>query len=367
MRRICFVSITAYGYFADDIDTAGGGAQRQLYLLSKELSGEFDIHFIVGDFGQNRVTNFDSVTLTRAYEPTQKSTVKQKFIHLGKLFRAMKSVNADVYVSYGGPQNAAVVFLLSRLLRRRWVYHIASDADIENPRKYVSPPFLQLYTTALKRADAIVAQTEHQQSIANNEGIGCPQIVPNGYPDIGHPKSSRDRSYVLWVGRLEKTIKRPHLFVELARRLPKADFLLVGPAETGGRYQKQIGTDIQELDNIKYIGPVNPNIIHEYYQDAICLVNTSTVEGFPNTFLEAWRAGTPVVGLDVNPNRFLDINTPWDQFAEGDISKLVEIVNQINNNQSIVPQIGEICYEQFSEKYSIVQVANRYADVLSEV
>ncbi len=43
---------------------------------------------------------------------------------------------------------------------------------------------------------------------------------------------------------------------------------------------------------VDYVPPVH---MADYYRCAAVLLCTSVSEGFPNTFLEAWRCGTPVV------------------------------------------------------------------------
>ncbi len=39
-----------------------------------------------------------------------------------------------------------------------------------------------------------------------------------------------------------------------------------------------------------------------HYRNAFALVNTSSVEGFPNTFLHAWAHGVPVLTLEIDPD-----------------------------------------------------------------
>ena len=43
----------------------------------------------------------------------------------------------------------------------------------------------------------------------------------------------------------------------------------------------------------------------KFFRQAKVLVNTSVAEGWPNTFLQAGAAGTPVLSFQVNPDNYL--------------------------------------------------------------
>jgi glycosyltransferase involved in cell wall biosynthesis len=59
--------------------------------------------------------------------------------------------------------------------------------------------------------------------------------------------------------------------------------------------------DLRSLPNIEYLGNVSPARAQEVIANAATLLCTSDQEGFPNTFLEAWSAGTPVTTLMIDP------------------------------------------------------------------
>ena len=60
------------------------------------------------------------------------------------------------------------------------------------------------------------------------------------------------------------------------------------------------------LSNVKYCGQVTPDKDLQVIANAAILLSTSDQEGFPNTFLEAWSAGTPVVSLKIDPDRIIE-------------------------------------------------------------
>ncbi|QPV63203.1 glycosyltransferase family 4 protein [Halosimplex litoreum] len=362
--RLCFVSLSAYGYFVDDPEIAGGGAQRQFYLLSRELAERYDVHMIVGDYGQPSRVVHDGVTLHRAYTPETVANPIEQAGQLRRLAAAMRAADADIYVSRGNPRLASVVRALARLLGGKWVYHVASDGHIETPERYVSGPFGRLYRAALTHADAIIAQTNRQQRVVAEEYGTTSIVVPNGYPAAEEVMAQSKREFVLWVGRLEPDEKRPHLFVDLASACPEIQFTMIGPWEAPDAYRQRLTARIEDTPNLKYVGTVPPGEIHDYYDRALAYVNTAAVEGFPNTFLEAWRAETAVASLDVDPSRFIDIDVEWTGFADGSMEKLAEQVRRIVVDEDFRAAVTEQCRAAFETEYTVETLVSNYAAVL---
>ncbi|WP_436930040.1 glycosyltransferase family 4 protein [Halosimplex halobium] len=362
MTRICFVSLAAYGYFVPDTDTFGGGAQRQLSLLARELTADFDVHFVVGDYGQPEREVRDGVVLHRSYRPDPESAALRQPVELAKLLAAMRRADADIYVYRGRPWKATLVYLLARVLRKRMVYNLANDSNVTDGPDALPSPARWLFERTLKKCDGIIAQTDRQATfLAERFGVES-TVVPNGYPPITDRVPHDDREYFLWVGRLDGSQKRPHLYLDLAERLPDTEFRIAGPDGLDADYSRRVRQRAADLENVNDLGVVDPEEIHRYFRDAIALVNTSAHEGFPNTFLEAWRFDTPVVSLDVDPSRFVspDING----FARGDHDRLVGFVERLHDDVAFRRELGRTAGKYVRENLSIERVAEQYARVI---
>jgi len=105
---------------------------------------------------------------------------------------------------------------------------------------------------------------------------------------------------------------------------------------------------------------VPPDEIHQYYERALALINTSAYEGFPNTYLEAWRVGTPVLALSVDPDRFLQQGEPGEFLAE-DLSALAKSVETLQLKHDYWQKVSETTRPAFERQYAIEEVADRYA------
>ncbi|QLH76841.1 glycosyltransferase [Halosimplex rubrum] len=116
----------------------------------------------------------------------------------------------------------------------------------------------------------------------------------------------------------------------LAEAIPGESFRLVGPPGQDEMCNEQVRSRVGNLDNVEHCGHVPPTEIHSYYLEAKALVNTSAYEGFPSTFLEAWRYDPPVVALDVPPSRFATDSADAG-YAEGDFNTLVELVSALSD------------------------------------
>jgi len=362
-RRICFVCLRAYGYFDPAAAFTGGGAERQIYLLSKALSDEFDVHVVVGDFGQPETERLEGVTLHRAYPLHDRENALQPLKHLLVLWSAMRRADADVYVHRGFLRAAGFTYLMARLLGARWAFNLANDSHVTEEPAALPVPLRVLHRRAIRDSDAVVAQTERQARGMRSEYGVEPHVVPNGYPPAEDPPGSDDRDGFLWVGRLAEDQKRPHLFLDLAERLPSESFRLAGPAEGNGEYARAVVDRAESLSNVEYLGLVPPEEIHDEYRRARALVSTSAYEGFPNTFLEAWRQGTPVVSLSVDPARYLGTDDAATG-ATGDLDALVERCRRLADDPEYWARLSRLGLSGFQDEYTIDAAARTYASAI---
>ena len=62
---------------------------------------------------------------------------------------------------------------------------------------------------------------------------------------------------------------------------------------------------IQSTSNLEYLGPKSQREVNALLARAHVYVNTSTFEGFANTFIQAWMREVAVVSLQVDPDGVL--------------------------------------------------------------
>ena len=134
-------------------------------------------------------------------------------------------------------------------------------------------------------------------SAAYGFDVGELAALPNPIPPAA-PVRKADRPTVVFLGRLDP-IKRPWLFVELARQLPDAEFLLLG-----GRYVR--GGFAWEPNglptNVRLLGHVDGAAKASALSSAWLAVNTSIHEALPVSVLEALAYAVPVVAC-VDPEQ----------------------------------------------------------------
>jgi glycosyltransferase involved in cell wall biosynthesis len=115
--------------------------------------------------------------------------------------------------------------------------------------------------------------------------------------------------------------KRPDLLIEIARKAPDVRFIVCGGPTTftaAPGYGEEIARVLRTLPNVEYRGQVAPDEALQVITDAALFLSTSDEEGFPNTFLHAWTAGTPVVSLRVDPDHVVE------RYRLGKLSRTVQ-------------------------------------------
>ena len=299
--RICIVSHAAFRALTGS--TAGhiGGVEHQTSLLAKWLVARgYAVDFITWREADEAEAMVDGVRLlTVCRQDEGLPGLRFVFPRWTSLIAALRRSDADVYYHNTAECVTGQVGLWCRLAGRRFVFSAASHADCDAALPCL--PRLReraLYRLGLRLASAAVVQTEMQRQMMQTNFARASEVIPMPCPepdpqDVLQPASGPLSTRALWVGRLSD-LKRPELFLAAAQQAPGLQFDLVGPLD-GDEYGQGILEQARRIANVTYHGPVARADMPRLYRQAGCLVCTSHLEGFPNTFLEAWSQGLPVV------------------------------------------------------------------------
>ncbi|MCB0729819.1 MAG: glycosyltransferase, partial [Ignavibacteriae bacterium] len=94
----------------------------------------------------------------------------------------------------------------------------------------------------------------------------------------------------------------------IAKKLPQISFKIAGTRFHETDDDTFQGLKILEsLENVEFVGHLENKTIPLFLSKSFCLLNTSRLEGFSNTFLEAWSVGVPVITTkNVNPDNLIN-------------------------------------------------------------
>lgn len=292
----CFVAPNARALFLPDAANGFGGADVQVYYLARALRRRGrTVAVIVGHTLRGESVNSEGIrVLTMSFAPTLQARIE--------LQRALARCRAQIIVQRGLGSVTKEVAWYRLWHRARFIYMIASDYDVD-PAKQTdfAHPLPRLFHWGLRRADVIIAQKPWQQAqLKKNYGLSS-LVVPSAQEPIA-PASRRDID-ALWVATLSP-VKRPLLLLELAAALPEVGFVAVGPPADAA-LQAAFVERARALDNVTYVPGASFHDTARHIARARVLICTSSSEGYPNTFLQAMAAGTPIVSLRVDPNEIL--------------------------------------------------------------
>ncbi len=306
-RRICIVGLDSYGLLSGegDLRYIGGESVQHVLLARAWRDLGHEVSMIVYDDGQGQGENHsrvvDGITVITAFKRSA-GIPGLRFFHprASRLFAALMAADADVY--YQSPAGAAtgITAWFCRMTGRRFIFRVASDSDCG--REHGRLPLWRdrrLYDYGLKRADLIAVQTDVQaQMLLEHHRLESSVVNMLVEPPRRNASVAKDID-VLWLSNL-RTLKRPELVLELARQLPHVHFTLAGgpmPHPSGFTYFEDVKAAAARLPNVSMPGAVRYTDSGAWFDRARIFLNTSSIEGFPNTFLQAWIRSVPVVSF----------------------------------------------------------------------
>ncbi len=296
---LCIVSHNGYGAISGAKSGFIGGVEWQTALTARWFAKQgFRVSMLTWDEGGPTQETFDGVSVIKiCRQNTGLSGLRFFHPKWTGLIRAMAQANADVYYHNCGECVTGQIAMWCRRNQRRFVFATASDADCNaNLPELKTRRERMLYRYGVQRADAVIVQTLTQQrNLHANFGVDSvviPMPCPGPTDEEFTPPDPGTRR-VVWIGRVCQ-VKRPDRYLDLAELSSDISFDLVGPLYDDA-FGRETRTRAPQIPNVTVHGPIPRDRIPGFYRRAALLCCTSEYEGFPNTFLEAWSHGLPIV------------------------------------------------------------------------
>jgi glycosyltransferase involved in cell wall biosynthesis len=342
----------------------GGGAELQMSLLARGLSAEgLATGIILWPVPHRREADGQEPHLIErpAYSGAGARAKAQEARYI---WRAMREADARAYLFRGGGPQLTVGQAFCRLHRRRLVFSAASDLDFDFDRPDRTRANLVAYRAALRGVDLIVVQRSEQGDLARDAGLSPVELIPS----FAEPaeSSSADPEAFLWIGRLVD-YKRPMEYVRLAEALPEAQFRMVWFATTETRPDliSELQAAGDRLPNLELTGQVPRAELLDLIARSYAVISTSRAEGMPNTFLEAWSRGVPVVSLDFDPDgRITERGLGLVAHSPGELR---EAASRVSKDATLRTEMGRRAREHVAAVHSPAAVSEKWASVLRRV
>lgn len=301
--RVCFLSPGRRAFDVLGGDTRqSGGAEAQLARIARVFAERgHAATLIYGSGGDGHSALRAGVTCVDAYPAWRRAASIVRFWRLLDTLRP-----ALLYARL--PDDFLALAALYAAVRPgvRLVYSLANDQFCNPWRSFDYKAWFHnpLYALALRWAPVVAVQHAGQiplvRPYVGGELMQLPNLAPS--PRRAPRALAETRHDVIWLAQIRPT-KRLRLLLDLAASLPQLRFAVVGGFDetTPPAEQQRLREQMAQLPNLRFYDAQPATVVAELLSQSRLLVNTSSHEGFPNSMLEAWNLGLPVVSLAVDP------------------------------------------------------------------
>jgi glycosyltransferase involved in cell wall biosynthesis len=340
-----------------------GGAQYQGKAIYEHLSAmpDVDVHFI------GRRIRAESLSDTHIHDAGRGRPIAGSFLaDTPRFIATLRTLQPNVIYQRVACTYTGLAALYSRYAGARLVWHVAHDSDVEpttvarkTPSSIIRHLDDRLIEFGIRHANTIIVQTHHQSVLLKkNFGLAPTAVIPNFHPA---PTSRRDKDahpvLIAWVANI-KPFKRPELFVRLARDFAGRDnvkFVMVGAPPLADPAWTAMAREITATPNLSYVGALPQEAVNELLDRAHLFVNTSTAEGFANTFIQAWMRRVPVLSLSVDPDGLLS-SGKFGLYAGGNYDVLREMTDRLICDADLRHRMGRHAAEYALTTHSVANM-----------
>lgn len=208
----------------------------------------------------------------------------------------------------------------------------------------------------IRFVDAVVV---NNKAHLNRLPVKTQKFIPNGMTEEYVP-FVWEKPYCIWIANI-KSIKRPELYIELAKQISNVDFLMIGAVQE--QKYKWVRDKKNLPDNLHYLGPKSLTEVNGMIRESLFHIHTCMAEGFPNVFIQAWIFGKASVSYGFDPSGYIQneglgmcSNESGQQFLN-DVIKLIE-------DQKLRRSLGENAHS-FAKKMFRIETSVGYLEELA--
>lgn len=372
-KHICFIAHSAY-----DAIVGGksghhiGGIERQTALMAQWFASKrYRVSVITWDEGQKDGTEIDGVRIFKMCRP-EAGLPGLRFLwpRWSSLIAAMSRVDADLYYYNCGDLGLGQVAMWCLRHGKKSVYSVACELDCDSKLPRLEPLRERwLYRYGLKHVDEIIVQTNRQQQLLK-EGFGINSIaIPmpcedhNANSPVNHKIADDKRGNVLWVGRISEE-KRFECLLDIAELCPTIMFNVIGLPNSSSHYSSMLMKRAEAITNVEMHGYVPHYKMAMHYLQATVLCCTSIYEGFPNTFLEAWSCGIPVVSTFDPDGVISKNNLGW---SASSIEQLVAAIQELVKDKKKWRDASESSRNYYLKNHTLNSCMVQFERVIKDV
>jgi glycosyltransferase involved in cell wall biosynthesis len=362
-RRVCLISLGAYPLLAESDHLTQGGAEIQFVLLGKNLRARgFDVHFIVKDTNHNQCEMLGNISIHKLSFNYMNG---KKFFLLNDwmdFFICLFAIDADYYFIKTPRHLLFPLAIFTQFSKKKVIFVGQIDEDVlsDNVKKKDGLIGYLFYRIGIRQAFFTVSQNIKQMKgfIFNFKKRS---VLIKNYLSLNTEFSSTPKNYILWVGN-NHSKKHPEIFLRLVKDFPEFKFVMIMSTTAQNPTDRTIKQIADKLPNLDYKGFIPFSSIAKYFEEAVLFIGTSDMEGFPNTYIQAWQTKTPVISLHIDPDFVIQ------RFMLGRLSgsyeKLCHDLQMLMNDAQLRFAIGENCKRYVDNHHHELKVTERFLDFI---
>lgn len=368
MPRVAFVTPGVLPMLRQREGTVYGGSELRAWRFARGLADlGFEVSILASD---NEAVPREVLGPVSIVTPPKASAwlsgLRRMFVNSNAAQSApWRAARADVYVAFGVAEYNAALAEWCVEAGRPLILFAGSDADFSsdyrpgNEARNLWGSRCDRCFDAIAKATSIVAQTETQRRLLKERFGRDAKVISNPISIEPAADGCSPRRYVLWIGKAVLN-KRPDLALVIARECPGVAFRMIANKVDASSYQQLLD---EAPENLSIVESVRPSELRGEFANAIALLCTSDVEGFPNTFLDAGSFGVPVLSLGVDPDGVL-AREGGGVVTNGDLAALIKAVEQYANDAPMAKAAGERLRSHVRERH---EAEGRIAEFAAEI